>query len=38
MKPLRKELTILGRTFNLITGFKLQFRGRLVRRDRSRAA
>ena len=36
MKPLNKELKLLGYTFRLITGFKLQFSGRLVRRDRSR--
>lgn len=38
MKPLKREMTTLGHHFKLITGFKLQFSGRLVRRDRSRTA
>lgn len=38
MKPLKREMKLLGHHFRLITGFKLQFSGRLVRRDRSRTA
>lgn len=38
MKPLNREMKLLGYHFKLITGFKLQFSGRLVRRDRSRVA
>jgi hypothetical protein len=38
MKPLQREMKLLGYHFRLITGFKFQFSGRLVRRDRSRVA
>lgn len=38
MKPLKREMRLLGYHFKLITGFKFQFSGRLVRRDRSRVA
>lgn len=38
MKPLKREMKLLGHHFRLITGYKLQFSGRLVRRDRSRTA
>lgn len=38
MKPLGKEMRVLGYYFRLILGFKFQFSGRLVRRDRSRRA
>lgn len=36
-KPISRELRLLIKRYRVLNGFKLQFKGRLNRRDRSRA-